>query len=373
LNAVRAIDVGYDADRIAYGWVEFRDPVGHYVDYYTGSHADQVATGLPEIAQRLERSPNVEGVALSSIAPMAGYAMTRLFTPDRQPISPIANRDPVLLGVSPEYFRVTGVHLVRGRLFTDADVSSGESVIVVNETAARTYWPGRDPIGQCLVVSKATAPCSTVIGVTRDAHISDIVEAPLVSLFQPIGKGAYHGKPSVIVVRARSGGTEAALRELRDELARTFPSAEPPEVRSVAGAREPELRAWRLGATLFSAFGVLALVVATIGVYSVMAFSVSQRTHEMGLRIALGAREGQVARLIVGQGVWPIAVGVVIGVALSLAFGRFVAEMLYDTKPGDPLVVASVCALLIGAGASGALVPAWRATRVNPVVALRAD
>jgi ABC-type antimicrobial peptide transport system permease subunit len=104
-----------------------------------------------------------------------------------------------------------------------------------------------------------------------------------------------------------------------------------------------------------------------------MAFSVSQRTREMGLRIALGAREGQVARLIVGQGVWPIAVGVVFGVVLSLALGRFVADLLYDTKPGDPLVVTGVCVLLIGAGTIGALVPAWRAMRVNPVVALRAD
>jgi putative ABC transport system permease protein len=213
-----------------------------------------------------------------------------------------------------------------------------------------------------------------VLGVTHDAHVGDIIEGPIAELFQPLRQGARQlTAPSLLVVRARDGRTGAAMIELRRELAKTFPAAEPPTVTSMAEAREPELRPWRLGAALFTAFGVLALFVASIGVYSVMAFSVSQRTHEMGVRIALGAREGQVARLIVVQGVSPIAVGVAIGVGLSLMLGRFVAGMLYNVKPGDPIVLAGVCLLLVVSGAVGALAPAWRAGRVDPVVALRAE
>jgi ABC-type antimicrobial peptide transport system permease subunit len=177
----------------------------------------------------------------------------------------------------------------------------------------------------------------------------------------------------VVVVRARSGRLAAAASELRRELARTFPTAEPPSVRTVENKLEPELRPWRLGAILFSIFGVLALVVAAVGVYSVMAYSVSQRARDMGIRLALGASGRDILQLVLGEGLRPLLAGVVLGVALVLTLGGFISAMLYATKPSDPRVLASVCSVLLVTGVVGSLVPAWRATRVDPAATLRAE
>lgn len=374
LIAVQSIDTGYDADRIAFGYQYFRDPATHVVDWSGQYRRDDLVAGLKEAARALAGSRDVERVALSRIGPMAGYSMISVFRSDGGRISNFAGRSPNLLSVSPEYFGVTGMRLVRGRFFTAADETSGESVIVVTETTARALWPGLDPIGQCLILLRATSPCSRVIGVAHDTHLEAMIERSPIEIFHPLREnGRDFARPTVIIARARAGKTAAAIADIRRELERTFPNGEPPLVTSITSGLEPELRSWRLGATLFSVFGALALLVATLGVYSVMAFSVSQRTHEMGVRIALGARGSQVARLILGQGLWQIVAGVLAGVALALASGRLVSGMLYETKPSDPLVIASVCLLLISAGVIGALLPALRATRVNPVIALRAD
>jgi ABC-type antimicrobial peptide transport system permease subunit len=141
----------------------------------------------------------------------------------------------------------------------------------------------------------------------------------------------------------------------------------------VSDALEPELRPWRLGARLFGAFGVIALLVTTIGIYSVMAFAVGQRTHEMGVRIALGARGDDIARLVLVQGLAPVIAGVVAGVVLAVAMSRVVAGMLFGVTPTDPFVVGSVAGLLLLTALIGVAEPGWRATRVNPIDALRAE
>jgi ABC-type antimicrobial peptide transport system permease subunit len=176
----------------------------------------------------------------------------------------------------------------------------------------------------------------------------------------------------VLVVRARAEATTAAAAEMRAALREAFPSAEP-VVTPMTENLEPEYRPWRLGATLFTAFGLLALVVALVGIYSTVAYGVSQRTHEFGVRIALGARIGDVLRQVVGEGLRTVAVGVVVGVALALAAGRLVAALLYGVSPADPLVLALVPGILLGVSALAALVPAWRASRVDPVTALRTE
>jgi ABC-type antimicrobial peptide transport system permease subunit len=136
---------------------------------------------------------------------------------------------------------------------------------------------------------------------------------------------------------------------------------------------EPEYRPWRLGATLFTAFGLLALLVAVIGIYSSVSYGVSQRTHEFGVRIALGARMADVLRQVVGEGIRVVAVGVVVGVALALAAGKLVAALLYGVEARDPVTMIGVSVVLLMVAAAAALIPAWRAARVDPVTALRAE
>jgi predicted permease len=371
-DAVRSIDVGYSLDDVSYAWIQFRDPVTHVVDIFGENHAEEMTDGLRRAAARLERSPNVRSVALSQALPMAAYGMTRVFTSDRQSIPDFNNRNPVVLEVSPSYFDVTGVQLVRGRFFTDADATRSGEVIVINETAARSIFPGRDAIGQCLMISRPLI-CATIIGITRDVHVGDFLEPRTLQFFQPLDALNRHYHPGTLIVRGRAGRGAAAMADLRREVQRALPGAEPPYIQSAWGAREPELRPWRVGAVLFGVFGALALLVATIGVYSVIAFSVNQRMHEMGVRIALGAKGQHIARMVGVQAVWPIVLGVLIGVTLSQVMGRAVEGMLFGVTVWDPFTLGSVAGVLVMTGAIGAMGPAWRATTVPPVEALRAE
>jgi putative ABC transport system permease protein len=155
-------------------------------------------------------------------------------------------------------------------------------------------------------------------------------------------------------------------------LRRLFPNGSP-KVKRMVEYLEPEYRPYRLGATLFTAFGILALVVAVVGIYSTVSYAVSQRTHEFGVRIALGAQLRDVIGLVVGQELRVIGTGALVGIALALAGGRFIASLLYGIAPSDPLTIAIVTAVLLVAGVAASLGPAWRAGRADPVSVLRDD
>jgi predicted permease len=371
LHNVESIDLGYDTQDVAYGDVAFRDPETHVVDSYSRAHAAEIGTGLANVAARLTNTANVASAALSRAAPMSGYSMARWYLDNGEPVPRPANRDPGMLEVSPEYFGVTGVRLVRGRFYTAAD--RGTPVLVINETAARTYWPGQDALGHCLIFGQPTAPCSRIVGITRDTHLETAIEDPVVVLFKPLDDGGPRAAATTIVIRARPGRLAAAVKDLRDGLTAAFPTAEPPYVQTMAAAREPELRPWRLGSALFTTFGVLALAIATIGLYSILSFSISERRHEIGVRIALGARGARIVRLVLGQAFRPVGAGIVAGVALALVFGRSVAALLYGTNAADPRVIAAVVVVLGGVAVAGSIAPAWRAARVDPARALRAE
>jgi ABC-type antimicrobial peptide transport system permease subunit len=176
----------------------------------------------------------------------------------------------------------------------------------------------------------------------------------------------------VLIVRTAPRAAESIAGEVRSVLAEAFPAAQV-HVRRMLENLEPEYRPWRLGATLFTGFGLLALLVAIVGIYSTVSYGVSQRTHEFGVRAALGAQLGDVVRLVVGEGLRTVAIGVVLGIGLALAAGRLVAAMLYGVSPADPLTLALVPGVLLVVAAAAAVVPAWKAGRVDPMTALRAE
>jgi ABC-type antimicrobial peptide transport system permease subunit len=248
-------------------------------------------------------------------------------------------------------------------------------VVVVNEAAARVYWPQRDPIGQCLRLFRKTSPCSSVIGVVRDSHVRDVIEEPVLQLITPLGNDAVGlaNGASNLIVRAKRGQTSIVEAMVRRELATTFGPTAVEYVTSVADVMASELRPWRVGLLLFGGFGVLALIVAALGTYSVLSYAVAQRVHEIGVRMALGAHGSQVIRLVVGQGFRLAALGVAIGVAVALAASRVMQSLLYDTSPREPMVALGVSALLIGIAAAASALPARRAARVDPAGVLRTD
>jgi predicted permease len=354
LRNVEALPLGYEADAVA--WVRFPMSMGPPPE----------PTIVRDVAQKFARIPGVTGVALSSSAPMAGSSITRIFLPGRDSVPRLGPADPGagFLRVDPEFMRVTGLQLVAGRSFRSGE----EAVALVNETMASLYWPGASAIGQCLILGRADDGCTEVVGVTQNPRVSEIIEEPTSRYFIPLTEADRLG---AIVLRIEPGSWPT-LSAAGQQLVQTHFTA-PYRLDRMSNLLAPQLRPWRLGTQLFTAFGILALLVTAVGIYSVMAYTVSQRTHEMGVRIALGARVKDVLRLVVGEGLGVILLGLVVGIAIALALGRLVASLLYGVTPRDPMVMISAAIVLITVGLLASSVPAWRATRVDPVRALSAE
>lgn len=232
---------------------------------------------------------------------------------------------------------------------------------------ARALWPHENPIGKCFVIGRMPG-CVPVVGVVSDAHVMDVVESESMQYYVPLRPNG----GNVLLVRARPGQEAQASQALWQTLRKQFPSAEPPVVQSLADVITPQLRPWRLGASLFSGFGVLALVIAVVGLYGLIAYSVTQRTWELGLRLALGAPRESILTLVVREGVGFVAIGVAVGALLSILSGHAIAPLLYETSPYDPRVLVGVALLLAGCAAAASFAPGWRASRIDPANALRA-
>lgn len=353
LGNVAALRLGFDVEELA--WV---DP---------GAPSDEEDPGLRAgIASRLAGIGGVSGAALARVPPMLGSSVMSIYLPGRDSLPEFApGAGPAYNTVSAEFFRVTGMRILQGRGFAEGE----EEVVVVSEAMARTFWPGESALGKCLILGEPDGGCQQVIGVVEDSRRRRVIEEPTLQYFVPRPADAAGG---MILLRVDSGRWSQVAAGVREELARHFGPREV-RLRRMTEALEPQLRPWRLGAQLFSAFGVLALLVTVVGVYSVMAYAVSQRTHEMGVRMALGARLRDVLRLVMGDGLRVVALGVVLGVAVALALGRIVESLLFEVTPRDPVAMATAAAVLLATGMAASFVPAWRAGRVDPAETLRQE
>jgi predicted permease len=275
---------------------------------------------------------------------------------------------------APSYFETAGTRIVRGRPFTEQDGAGAPRVLVVTENMATALWPGQDPIGKVLRIGSDTTPFSTVIGVAEDMQGRLFQGDREFWYFMPIAQyESFYGRsePSIF---ARVRGDAANHQEaLRRRLQRELPGAAYVNAYPLANMVTPQQRSWRFGATMFMAFGGLALLLAAIGLYSVIAYGVAQRTHELGVRIALGASVASVVKLIMAQGLTFAAAGILIGAGLALWAGRFLEPLLYAQPARDPAVYGVVAAVLLAVAAGASVRPALRATRVDPSVALRAE
>ncbi len=371
LRHVLDVDLGYDVDRVVHAEPMLVDDRGGVDE----THRMQLGDDLAEVARRLAANPDLDGVALAYQGPMRGYAMTGVMIPGLDSTPTLNGDEPTISMVSPEYTTVTGMKLLSGRRFTTLDVEGAPPVMLINQTMARTIWPGVDPIGKCVEPYGRVGLCYTVVGIVADAHRTKVVEQALMQFYVPLAQSTTKGgagHASSIVVRARGDRVGAAVAAVERTMREVMPSAVP-NVTPMRGSLQEQFRTWRTGATLFSALGILALVVAALGVYGVIAYDVGQRTHEMGIRIALGARRAGVIRLVVGKGVRTVALGLAAGLGLALVAGQLVAALLYDTSPRDPGVLAGVAIAMLFVAALASFVPAWRAASVDPATALRAE
>ena len=366
LRNVQALDIGYDARRLLFAGARFAEG-----ETPPGATLNQ---RMRELEERLAGRPGIEAVARSGLEPMQGFSFVTFYTgADSSSSASLRARTPMVAPVSPGFFRAAGVRMLRGPGFSGAAGDRPTREVVVNEAAASLLWPGRDAMGQCVRFVKRDQPCHTVVGVVENVRLVRVIEPEAAAqMYLPLGDSSMPWAGGTLVVRTLPHGEAAASAELRAALRASFPAGEP-FVTLMTKNLEPEYRPWRLGASLFTAFGLLALVVSVVGIYSTVSYTVSQRTHEFGVRIALGARTTDVLRHVVARALRPVAVGAALGVALALAAGRLVASLLYGERPWDPAVLAVVAAALLVAAVPAALGPAWRASRVDPVSALRSE
>jgi ABC-type antimicrobial peptide transport system permease subunit len=241
---------------------------------------------------------------------------------------------------------------------------------MVNEALAEAAWPGRPALGECAYISSAPETCAHVVGVVRNAHSFRIREEQRFWIYAPLHPASRSDR--VLLVRVAPGvrGMEGTLDRVLRDMDPALPYVDASRLGDVL---DPQIRPWRLGASVFTAFGVLAAILAALGLYTAVAYAVTQRTREIGVRIAVGAATSRVVLLVLGDGLRIAAVGVALGLALALAGGDWVADLLFDTSPREPVVLMLVGVGLLVVASVASLVPARRAARVSPMEALRTD
>lgn len=368
LREVQSVDIGYDADQIVLAGI--RAPRDANVS------ATAISDRLVAAAERLEQQPGVESVAYSENIPMWSFSFLKHHLPDRDSLPTPPNVSTIVSFVSPRFFATMGMQLLDGRDFDTTDQRGSEPVIVVNKAMADLFWPGARALNKCLIVGEQNAPCRRVVGVVSNAHYRGVIEGQSIQFYIPVrqeGDDGRIGRAGALEVRAQTGRTRVVVEAVRRELAHAAPPGTTAWARSLSEQLAPEFRTWRLGAQLFSLAGLLALVVAVVGISGNVNYTLSQRTHEMGVRIALGAQERDIVRMVLGEGMRTIVMGVVCGLAIALAAGRLIRSMLYGTEAHDPTVLAGVAVVLVLAAVLASLWPAFLATRVDPIDSLRAE
>jgi len=314
---------------------------------------------------RLESLPGVEAAAATVAHPLGWVTGCSVSVPGRDSIPRLSRGGPYCQQVTPGYFAAIGTP-VRGRAFTSADRAG--SVAIVNETMARLLWPGETAIGKCFVAGDAKT-CAEVIGVVPDARRFEAVEDASMIFYVPFS-GDSNGYITALVVRVR-GRPEEWIGTIRSAIQATAPNLPFASVTPLAELLAPSIRPWRLGSAMFGGFALLALVLSAVGLYGVLAYIVTQRTHEMGVRVAMGAQRWDVQRLMVSHGVRVAAIGAALGALAGLVAGRALSSLLYGVSPRDPLVLFVAVLVPVVVAAVASYLPARRASRVDPVIALR--
>ena len=362
LGNVHGLRMGYDVDKLLWVGVEER---GEKI-------ADAEKSALRErLADAARALPGVENAARAVTVPFYMTWDEGIFVAGHDTAKLNKMGSFRIQGASPQYLQTMGTRLLRGRNIESHDSKDSPKVMVVSEAMAKALWPGKDALGQCVRVGADTAPCTEVVGIAENIRASDdFNQDNMLYYYRPITQAQPEGGGLFVRV---NGNAASSAESIRRSLQTTMPGSSYVTVRPMTEIFGPTIRSWRLGATMFVAFGALALVLAAIGLYSVIAYNVVQRTHELGVRVAFGAQVRDVIRLVMSEGLKLTLIGVVIGAGIALFAGRWVGPLLFNVKPTDPAVFTFVALTLVVVAGLATLIPAVRAARVDPNVALRSE
>ncbi|HVR95585.1 MAG TPA: FtsX-like permease family protein, partial [Thermoanaerobaculia bacterium] len=318
--------------------------------------------------ERTAALPGVESASLTNLVPLdfGGNNSTNV---EIDGYEPAADEEMFVAfnQVGPDYLRTMGIGLVAGRDFTLRDDIAAPPAVIVNETMARRYWSGRDPVGARLRMGGRDW---TVVGVARDGKYLSLGEPPQTLCYIPVLQSY---RPETVILLRTSDEPLSHVQSLRQAVEGLDPNLPIAAVKSLREHLRISVFAQRLAAAFLGAFGLLALLLAALGLYSVIRYAVGQRTRERGVRAALGARPGDLGRLVLRQGMVLVLIGLAIGVAAALAVTRLLASQLLGVSVTDPLVFVAVPILLALVAALACFLPARQAAAVDPMVALRAE
>ncbi|HEY2849112.1 MAG TPA: ABC transporter permease [Gemmatimonadaceae bacterium] len=361
LQQARAIRIGFDADPVLIADVNARGTqIGDTARLQLGKRLESEARAIP----------GVEAATWVSSLPFVSSSSTGLYVTGIDTVRKLGRF--TYNQVTPDYFRVMDTRIVRGRSFTDADRGGAPLVAVVSENMAKTLWPGRDALGQCMRVGQDTMPCTTVVGIAENAAQRALSNDPELQYYLAADQYMRGGGLSTLLVRAH--GDPAKLADvMRKRLQTLMPGASYITTELMRDVVDQQRRAWQAGATIFLGLGVLALIVAAVGTYGVISYNVTQRMHELGVRIALGAQTKNVVGLVVTQGITFAMAGVAIGIGLAALVAKWMQPLLFHEPARDPVTYGVVGAMMLLVGVAASVVPSVRATRADPNVVLRSD
>ena len=334
------------------------------------SAAGQQAAFVRAAIDRIRNLPTVQGVAAVSNLPMDGAPFVPEISIAGQVVAGVGRSLEVHYGIcTPNYFRVMGMQIVNGRDFSSADDERVQNVTIINQTMARSFWPRESPIGQQLTVDWPDRPVEfTVVGVVHDWRVFGNSSSTPPEMYVPFWQDPQRRMSFVIHTSNDSAGIVSVVR---DDLHSIDGSVVVSDVRTMNQILYDSVAPQRFNARIFGLLGGLALVLAMVGIYGVVSCDVTQRTHEIGVRIAMGAQQGDVLRMVMRDGLLPVGIGIVVGIAIALALTRFLRSILYGVSATDLLAFAGVSILFIAVAMAACYVPARRAMRVDPVIALR--
>jgi putative ABC transport system permease protein len=315
--------------------------------------------------------PGVEAAAFASQVPLGGNMDTWGFHAEGHPLYGTADAPSVeRYGITPDYFRVMRIPLKRGRLITEADRSDAPRVIVVGETAAKQVWPGQEPIGKRVRMPGVKGEWYTVVGIVGDVRHYELAAPPTMQMYI----GQPHFTDSFVTLTVRTAGDPLAIASAaRAIVFREAPGVAPAAPATLEQLVSKSVERRRFAMLVLAIFAAIALTLAAIGLYGTIAYMVARRGREFGIRMALGARRADIARLVLSEGMQLVVAGLVAGGLGAVALTRLMDSLLYGVKPSDPLTLAAILVVVAVASIAAQILPLLRATSTDPAVALHAE